>query len=107
MAITDRALYGIDSYDVFLQLSIPPGEDQIILPWNPESLYLPILRNATITDGVTKDPLKQSTFENIFRWVMQLSGYFGSATFHAIQRGLGKNIDGMSPWLFGMRKQAR
>ena len=97
MAITDKALYGIDSYDAFQQLSIPPGEDHLILPWNPESLHLPVLRNATMTYGVTKDPLRKSTFENIFRWVMQLSGYSGSATVHAIRRGLGKKIDGILP----------
>ena len=107
MAIIDKALFGIDSYDAFLQLSIPPGEDYLILPWNVESLHLPILRSATMTEGVTEEPLKQSTFENVFRSAMQLSGYFGSATVHAIRRGLGKKVDGMVPWKSRTRKQSR
>lgn len=78
----------------FWELSIPPNHECLVIPWRPEAQGLPILRNATMAKGVTKDPLSQSTFETIFKDIVKLSGYFGDATIHAIRRDLGKKLDG-------------
>lgn len=94
LAIADKAIVGIDSVEDFWDLQIPPGEDHLFLPWRQEVTELPILRNATMHQGVTNEPLSQGTFEKVLKSILQLSGYFGTATIHAIRRALGKEIDG-------------
>ena len=47
-----------------------------------------------MSHGVTEDPLPKGSFDRIIKSVLQLSGYFGPATVHAIRRSLGKKIDG-------------
>lgn len=59
-----------------------------------EVLQLPILRKATKAHGVTNEALPKATFEGILNSVIKLSGYFGTATVHAIRRALGKKVDG-------------
>ena len=44
--------------------------------------------------GVTEEPLPKRTFDRILKSVFNLSGYFGSATVHAIRRYLGKKVNG-------------
>ena len=44
--------------------------------------------------GVSKDPLLKTAFENILKAIMKPSRYFGRPAVHAIRRGLGKYIDG-------------
>jgi histone H3/H4 len=44
--------------------------------------------------GVTEEPLPKNTFDRIIKSVLNLSGYFGNATIHAIRRYLGKMLDG-------------
>lgn len=74
-------------------MTIPDGDDAVRLRWKDEVLQLPILRKATKTDGVTNQPLPKTMFESILKSVLNLSGYFGTATIHAIRRSLGKKID--------------
>ncbi len=57
-------------------------------------MALPILRNATMQQGVTDKPLPKRTFDRILKSVLNLSGYFGNATVHAIRRCLGKKVNG-------------
>ena len=58
---------------------------------------LPILRNVTMRGGVSTTPLSKKTFSRIIKSVLTLSGYFGTATIHAIRRYLGKKINGKFP----------
>lgn len=97
MALADKALYGIESAADLWDMNIPDGDDALRLRWKDEALQLPILRNATKADGVTNEPLPQATFERILKSVLKLSGYFGTATIHAIRRSLGKKLDGKWP----------
>jgi hypothetical protein len=94
LAFADRAFYGINSPEEFWQLQITEGEEALILRWEDSVKDLPILRNATLENGVSKEPLPKRTFERIVRSVMRASGYFGSATVHAIRRYLGKQLNG-------------
>ena len=73
---------------------IPEGENELILRWNKSVVGLPIIRNATMSRGVTDEPLPKATFDGIFKKVLEQSGYFGNATIHAIRRCLGKMVDG-------------
>ncbi|KAL6713000.1 hypothetical protein ACLMJK_009396 [Lecanora helva] len=75
-------------------MSIPDGDDALPLRWKDEVLELPIVRNAIKAYGVTNAPLPKATFERILKSVLNLSGYFGTATVHAIRRALGKKLDG-------------
>ena len=93
MAIKDQAFFGIDSMERLYNQQIPEGEDELILRWNDSAKNLPIVRNVTMTHGVTKDPLFKSTFERIFKQVLVQSGYFAEITVHGIRRWLGKQID--------------
>ena len=83
MALADKALFGI-----------PEGDDELLLRWNDSTLRSPILRNATMQNGVSEDPLPKKTFDRIFKAVLERSGYFGKATVHAIRRYLGKKVNG-------------
>jgi len=94
LALADNAVWGIDSFEDLWQLQIPPGEDELILRWNDSAEALPILRNATIQHGVTEEPLPKRTFDRILKSVLNVSGYFGNATVHAIRRYLGKKVNG-------------
>lgn len=94
MAVADHAIWGINSFEDLWQLQIPPGEDELILRWNDPAEALPILRNATMHYGVTEEPLPKATFDRIVKSVLNLSGYFGNATVHAIRRYLGKKVNG-------------
>ena len=44
--------------------------------------------------GVSEEPLSKKTFDRIIKSVLNLSGYFGNATVHAIRRYLGKKVNG-------------
>lgn len=94
MALADKAFYGIESATDLWDMTIPDGDDAVRLRWKDEVLQLPILRKATKTDGVTNQPLPKTMFESILKSVLNLSGYFGTATIHAIRRSLGKKVDG-------------
>lgn len=94
MALADGALYGIGSFEDLWDMSIPDGDDALALRWKDEVLQLPIVRNAVKAYGVTNAPLPKATFERILKSVLNLSGYFGTATVHAIRRALGKKLDG-------------
>src|SRR5436190_17624913 len=94
MAIADKALFGFNSMDDLWQQEIPRGEDEVILQWNESAKNLPILRNVTMKDGVTKDPMSKWTFRRIHRFTMRNAGYFCGISIHQIRRYLGKKIDG-------------
>ena len=94
LAFSDNAFYKIDSPEKFWQLQIPEGEEALILRWEDSVKNLPILRNATLEKGVSKEPLPKATFERIVRSVMRMSGYFGFATVHAIRCYVGKKLNG-------------
>ncbi|KAI9764073.1 MAG: hypothetical protein M1840_008877 [Geoglossum simile] len=93
LTFANKAFYDIDSPEKFWQLQIPKGEGALILRWNNAVQNLPILRNATLQDGVSETPLPRLIFECIVRSVMRMSGYFGHATVHAIRRYLGKKLN--------------
>ena len=92
MALADGALYGITSVEDLWDMSIPEYDNALPLHWKDEALETPIVRNATKANGVTNIPLPKATFEAILKSVLNLSGYFGTATVHAIRRALGKKL---------------
>lgn len=94
LAFADKAFWGIDSPKDFWQLQIPPGENELLLRWTESAERLPILRNATMQQGVSEGPLTKKTFDRIIKSVLNSSGYFGNATIHAIRRYLGKKGNG-------------
>ena len=66
----------------------------MILRWTESAKRLPVLRNATMPQGVLEEPLSEKTFDRIIKSMLNLSGYFGSATVHAICRYLGMKVNG-------------
>lgn len=94
LAIADHAIWGVNTLDDLWQLKIPDGDDELPLRWNESVMHLPILRNATMRDGVTNEPLLKRTFDRILKSVLNLSGFFGPATVHAIRRFVGKKVNG-------------
>ena len=75
-------------------MSNPDGDDALPLRWKDNILQMPIVRNATMADGVIDTLLPKATFESILKSVLKTSGYFGTTTVHAIRRSLGKKLDG-------------
>jgi Protein of unknown function (DUF3435) len=96
MAIADRAIFGINSIEDLYEQNIPAGQDEFHLRWNKSVPELPVLRNATMKDGVLTEPLPKSTFERIIKAVLVRCGYIGRITVHAMRRNLGKRVDGES-----------
>ena len=96
LAFADQAFWGIDSPEDLWQLQIPPDDNELVLRWRESAKYLPILRNATKTKGVTKEPLPRKTLERIVKSALTTSGFFGEATIHVIRRYLGKQVHGKS-----------
>ena len=96
LALADNAICGIDNLDDLWQLQIPDGDEELLLRWNDSVRELPILRNATMQRGITEEPLPKWTFDRTLKAVLNLSGYFGKATVHAIRRYLGKKVN--SQW---------
>ena len=94
LAIADHAIWGVNTLDDLWQLQIPDGNDELPLRWNNSVMHLPILRNATMRDGVTNEPLLKRTFDRILKSVLNLSGFFGPATVHAIRCFVGKVVNG-------------
>jgi hypothetical protein len=94
LAIADHAIWGVNTLDDLWQLKIPDGDDELPLRWNDSVMHLPILRNVTMRDGVTNEPLLKRTFDRILKSVLNRSGFFGPATVHAIQRFVGKKVNG-------------
>ncbi|KAL8818514.1 MAG: hypothetical protein Q9191_007924 [Dirinaria sp. TL-2023a] len=93
LAFADKAFWGIDSPKDFWQLQIPSGDNELLLRWTESAKRLPILRNATMQQGVSKEPLSKKTFDRIIKSVLNASRYFGNATVHAIRRYLGKKVN--------------
>ena len=93
LAIADHAIYGIDIVNDFWDLQIPPDQNELPLRWNTDVEGLPIVRNASIVNGISNDPLSKRTFDKILKEVLRLSGYFGDTIIHAIRRDLGKELD--------------
>lgn len=94
LAIADHAIWGVNTLDDLWQLQIPDGDNELPLRWNDSVMHLPILRKATMRDGVTNEPLLKGSFERIVKSVLNLSGFFEDATVHAIRRFVGKKING-------------
>jgi Protein of unknown function (DUF3435) len=93
MAVADKALYGINQLEDLWKLQILPDEDELILRCTDSAKHLPIVRNATMAKGVFDEPLPKTTFDRIIKSVLNLSGYFGYATVHAIRRYLGRKVN--------------
>ena len=55
---------------------------------------LPMLHNTTMHHCVTEELLPERAFNRILKSVLNLSGYFGNAKFHAIHRYLSKEVNG-------------
>lgn len=95
MAITDGAIHGVKSLEQLRALQIPEGQQTLMLNWDPSALGLPLLRNATIKEGVTIAPWPKPAFDKIFKAVSQKAGYIENPTVHSIRRAVGKQIDGL------------
>lgn len=80
LALADKAFWGIGSVEDFWKLQIPPDESERILRWTDAAKCLLVLRNATMQQGVSEQPLLKKTFDPIIKSVLNLSGYFGNAT---------------------------
>ncbi|KAL2037204.1 hypothetical protein N7G274_010067 [Stereocaulon virgatum] len=93
LAIGDHAIWGVNTLDDLWQLQIPDGDDKLHLRCNDSVMNLPILRHATVREGVTDEPLLKSNFDRILKSVLEHSGFVGSATVHAIRRFVGKKIN--------------
>ena len=93
LAIADHAIYGIDTVDDFWNLQISPDQNELPLRWNEGVNGLPILRNASMAAGITKEPLSKATFDKFLKEVLRLSGYFGNTIVYVIRRDLGKELD--------------
>ncbi|KAL9045573.1 MAG: hypothetical protein Q9214_001404 [Letrouitia sp. 1 TL-2023] len=96
-SIPNKAFWGIDSPKDFWQLRIPPADNELLLQWTESAKRLPILRNATMQQGVSEEPLSKKTFDRIIKSVLNSSGYFGNAIIYAIRRYLGKKVNSQSP----------
>ena len=96
MAISDNALFGIESLEDLLKMEIPAGQDEIDLIFKEEVRDLPILRKCTKEKGTTEEIMPKSAFLRIFRAMMRKTGYFCGTSIHAIRRYVGKKIDGKS-----------
>ena len=94
LAIADHATRGVNTFDDLWQLKIPDGDDELPLRWNESVMHLPILRNATMRDGVTNEPFLKRALERIPKPALNLLGFFGPATVHAIRRFVGKKVKG-------------
>jgi len=90
MAIADKALFGFNSMEDLWRQKIPTGEDELPLRWNESVNDLPILRKATINDGVTKERMSKSMFSRIHSSTLRNAGYFCGSSIHSIRRYLGK-----------------
>lgn len=93
MAFADKAFYNVESTANLWDINIPDSDDALRLRWKDEVLHLSILRKATKADSVTNEPLSKATFEDILKSVLNLSGYYETATVHAIRRSLGKKTN--------------
>lgn len=59
----------------------------------PPIVRLPVLRNATIQQGVLEESLSKKFFNRIIKSVLDILEYFGSATVYPIPHCLGKKIN--------------
>ena len=75
-------------------MSISDSDEALPLRWKDKVLQLPIVRSAIMAHGVADGPLPVATFNKTPKSVLELPGYFGTATVHAIRRALGKKLDG-------------
>jgi len=94
LAIADHAIWGVNTLDDLWQLRIPNGNNELPLRWNDSVMHLPILRNATIRDGVTNEPLLKRNFDRILKLVLNHSGFFAPAIVHTIRRFVNKKVNG-------------
>ncbi|KAH0543790.1 hypothetical protein FGG08_001972 [Glutinoglossum americanum] len=94
MAIADEALFGFSSMEDLWKQEIPQGEDEVSLRWNESVKDLPILRKATMKDGVTEEPMKKAAFLKIYQSSLKNAGYLCGTSIYAIRRYLGKMVDG-------------
>ena len=88
MAISDNALFGIESLEDLLKMEIPAGQDEINLIFKEEVRDLPILRKCTKEKGTTEEIMPKAAFLRIFRAVMKKAG----TSIYAVRRYLGKKL---------------
>ncbi|KAN0085538.1 AdoMet-dependent rRNA methyltransferase [Elaphomyces granulatus] len=93
MAIADKALFGFNSVDDLWRQESITVENELPLRWNKSVEDLPILRNVTMEEGVTEDPMSKWTLLRIFRSTLRNAGYFCGSSIHQIRRYLGKKVD--------------
>ena len=53
----------------------------------------PILRNAGKAGGVTEQSLTASSFNKIFKNIVENAGYYCRITVHSLRRGFGNAVD--------------
>lgn len=90
LAVADNAIWGIETSNDLWHLQIPEVDDELPLRWNDSILALPILRNATVQQGITDRPFPKRSFDRIVISVLKLSGDFGNATTYVIRRRVGE-----------------
>ena len=78
-------------------MEIPPGETELILRFNDDALYRPILKKCTKAKGVTDEPMPEAAFLDIHESNVKNAGYLDGDSIHGIRRGLGKKVDGKIP----------
>jgi hypothetical protein len=106
LALADGAFHNIKTADNLWEIQFPVNANELILRWEDSVLDRPILRNATMKDGLTDDPLPRKLFDRVLKWVLGLAGYYGygQATVHAIRRGLGQQINSKCSFGHGLHK---
>jgi hypothetical protein len=91
---SNKALFGFNSGDDLWRQESITGESELPLRWNKSVEDLPILRNVTMEEGVTEDPMSKWTFLRIFCSTLRSAGYLCGSSIHQIRRYLGKKVDG-------------
>ena len=100
LAIADKALVGIDTFEDLFDQQTGEGEDFKMLLVRDDAMELPILCSCTEACRVTRAKWPRSSFLQIFKQTLVNAGYFSSASIHQIRRNLGKKLDGGHLFLF-------
>lgn len=72
LTLADKAVNGISLVKELWQLYIPPDSNELILGWSDFAKHLPVLRNATMLQGVLEEALSKKTFNRNIKSVLNL-----------------------------------
>ena len=96
IAVADKAVFSIETLDDLRKLEIPPGENELILVYNEDTLDRPILRKCIQAHGISDEPMPKTAFLAIHQNTLRNASYFRGTSIHAIRRHLSKRVDGKS-----------